>query len=87
MSVGGALVLSRVVPAASKGLTATLRPIALASTIILYVVDRATRRMLPLAALLELTLVFPDEASSRFKVALLSRAPLWRHQRDRTPSR
>ena len=38
----------------------------------LYVADRMTRRMLPLAALLSLTLAFPDEAPSRFKIAMRS---------------
>ena len=33
-------------------------------------IDRLTRRMLPLAALLKLALVFPDEAPSRFRTAL-----------------
>jgi hypothetical protein len=35
-------------------------------------VDRATRRLLPLAALFSMSLVFPDEAPSRFSVALRS---------------
>ena len=46
--------------------------IAAVSTVILYGADRLTRRMLPLAALLSLTLVFPDEAPSRFKIAMRS---------------
>jgi hypothetical protein len=46
--------------------------IAVASTIVLLGVQRALRRLLPLAALLSLTLVFPDEAPSRFRVALRS---------------
>jgi HD-GYP domain-containing protein (c-di-GMP phosphodiesterase class II) len=32
--------------------------------------DRATRRLLPLSALFHISLVFPDEAPSRFRVAL-----------------
>ena len=32
--------------------------------------DRAARRLLPLAALLQLSLVFPDQAPSRFQAAL-----------------
>jgi len=32
--------------------------------------DRLTRRLLPLAALLKLTLIFPDQAPSRFRVAV-----------------
>ena len=38
----------------------------------LVVVDRVFRKLLPLAALLKLSLVFPDEAPSRFKIALRS---------------
>ena len=36
----------------------------------LFVVDKVLRRMLPLASLLQLTLVFPDQAPSRFRTAL-----------------
>jgi len=39
------------------------------STLVVAVVDRAARRLLPLAALLRLCLVFPDQAPSRFSVA------------------
>jgi len=39
------------------------------STLVVAVVDRAARRLLPLAALLRLCLVFPDHAPSRFSVA------------------
>ena len=35
-----------------------------------WLVERAARRLLPLAALLELSLLFPDRAPSRFRVAL-----------------
>ena len=41
-----------------------------ASMATLIVVDRAARRLLPLAVLLRLTLVFPDHAPSRLAVAL-----------------
>ena len=43
-----------------------------AATVVLLVVGRITRRLLPLAALLKLSLVFPDEAPSRFRVAMRS---------------
>ncbi len=46
--------------------------ISAAATVVLLAVDRVTRRLLPLAALLQLSLVFPDEAPSRFKTALKS---------------
>jgi len=43
--------------------------LSLAATVVLIAIDRVTRRLLPLAALLQLSLVFPDEAPSRFKLA------------------
>ena len=39
------------------------------STVVLMTVDRAARRLLPLATLLRLSMVFPDRAPSRFGVA------------------
>jgi HD-GYP domain-containing protein (c-di-GMP phosphodiesterase class II) len=41
-----------------------------AATGVLVVVDRIARRLLPLAALLKLSLVFPDQTPSRFKTAM-----------------
>ena len=46
--------------------------LSVVATVVLVAIDRVTRRLLPLAALLKLSLVFPDEAPSRFKVALRS---------------
>ena len=43
--------------------------VAVTSTGVLILVDRIARRLLPLAALLSLSIVFPDKAPSRFKVA------------------
>ena len=43
-----------------------------ASTTVLICTDRLARRVLPLAALLKLSLVFPDRVPSRFSVALRS---------------
>ena len=43
--------------------------VSVASTGVLIVVDGLARRLLPLAALLNLSIVFPDRAPSRFKVA------------------
>lgn len=40
-----------------------------ASTAVLLVVDRAAKRLLPLAALLKLSMLFPDAAPKRMKVA------------------
>ena len=42
------------------------------STIVLIQSEKIARRFLPLAALLKLSLVFPDEAPNRFKAALRS---------------
>ena len=71
-SVAVAFVLGRVVPRAPTLLLSIVRfaGIAFVSTLALIAVDRVTRRLLPLAALLELTLLFPDQAPSRYKVAL-----------------
>ncbi|MEY2401030.1 MAG: hypothetical protein QOJ08_1141 [Ilumatobacteraceae bacterium] len=73
-SILAALALSKLIPT-TRGWplgVARLIAIAVGSTIVLYGTDRLTRRMLPLAALLNLTLVFPDEAPSRFKIAIRS---------------
>ena len=42
---------------------------AAASVVVCVGVERLTRRLLPLAALLKLSMLFPDRAPSRFKVA------------------
>ncbi len=44
--------------------------ISVAATLVLALIDRGTRRLLPLAALFQLSLVFPDQAPSRFRIAL-----------------
>jgi hypothetical protein len=41
-------------------------------SVVMWLVDRGARRLLPLAALLQLSLVFPDQAPSRFRAALES---------------
>ena len=41
-----------------------------AATLVLVGVERVARRLLPLAALLKLSLVFPDQTPSRFKTAM-----------------
>jgi HD-GYP domain-containing protein (c-di-GMP phosphodiesterase class II) len=73
-SILAALTLSTLIPLAHSWPVAAVRliTIAAASTIVLYLADRLTRRMLPLAVLLSLTLAFPDEAPSRFKIAMRS---------------
>lgn len=39
-------------------------------SLVMWLVDPAARRLLPLAALLRLLLVFPDRAPSRFRAAM-----------------
>ncbi len=75
-SVAAAFTLSQVIEPAPNIALAVLRVIAIAlgATLAMRVVDSLMRRMLPLAALFDLTLVFPDQAPSRFKVALRSGA-------------
>lgn len=41
-----------------------------ASSAVAWLVDRVVRRLMPLTAMLSMTLLFPDRAPSRFKVAL-----------------
>ncbi|MBI5089086.1 MAG: HD-GYP domain-containing protein, partial [Actinobacteria bacterium] len=72
VSVVVAVLLGATLPRASTTSIAVLRflGISVASTLVLVLVDRVTRRLLPLAALLDLTLLFPDQAPSRYGIAL-----------------
>ena len=67
-------ILSRLIPSPHDLLWRVIWWIALlgASTMVLICTDRLARRALPLAALLKLSLVFPDRVPSRFSVALRS---------------
>lgn len=67
-----AIELSGRLPASSSLLGTLLRVlfVVVASTAVVFAVDRAARRFLPLAALYRLSLVFPDRAPSRFRTAL-----------------
>lgn len=67
------------------GTGAWMAQAAVVSTATLLVVDRFARRLLPLASLFNLSLVFPDEAPSRFSVAL--RAGTARRLRERIEHR
>ena len=71
-SVLGGLAVSRAVPPAAGLGAAVVRFLLIAATsiVVLAAMDRLSRRFLPLAALLKLSLVFPDRAPSRFSVAL-----------------
>lgn len=73
-SVLCAVVVSRVLPAPSTliGLIGWWVALSLLGIGALWVVDRLARRLLPLAALFKLSLVFPDSAPSRYRVALRS---------------
>ena len=73
-SVGCAALVSAALPHAHR-LSAALgwwAVVLVCSTLTLYAVDRVARRLLPLALLLRLSLVFPDQAPKRFRVAARS---------------
>ena len=73
-SVGCAALVSAALPHAHH-LSAALGwwvVVLVCSTVTLYAVDRVARRLLPLALLLRLSLVFPDQAPKRFRVAARS---------------
>jgi len=69
--VGAAIFLSQALPRPLGFLASALWWVALfvASATVASLVDRVARRMLPLAALLGLTMIFPDRAPSRFAMA------------------
>lgn len=51
------------------GALASWLTVIVVSTIVLFGIDRLTRRLLPIATLLKLSMLFPDRAPSRYKVA------------------
>src|SRR5262245_32995185 len=57
-------------PDTLAGIVAWLAAMILLATATLWTIDRWSRRLLPLAAMLRLSLVFPDNAPSRFSLAL-----------------
>ncbi len=67
-----AFVLSAQLPLADGvgGRLARWLGIVVVSTATMMVVDRLARKLLPLSVLLRLTLVFPDQAPSRFRIAM-----------------
>lgn len=70
-AVGASALLSRRLPA-PEGLSETVLTwvaLLVVSTIVLFVVGRLARRLLPLAALLKLSMLFPDHAPKRLAVA------------------
>ena len=72
VSVAMAWLLSGVLPKPHSFAMGIARwfAIALVSTLVLISVDKLARRLLPLATLFGLTLAFPDQAPSRFRMAL-----------------
>ena len=70
-SFGVAALLTRVLPRADGVATTVLSivVVAAASLVTLVLFERAARSLLPLAALLNLSLIFPDKAPKRFAVA------------------
>ena len=70
-SFGVAALLSHVLPRADSVGTRVLwtAVIIVASLVTLVALERAARQLLPLAALLNLSLTFPDKAPARFAVA------------------
>ncbi|MBA2752217.1 MAG: HD domain-containing protein [Actinobacteria bacterium] len=71
-AVTSATIASRMLPAPAGAIGTALwwSGIIAASTLTLVLVERQARRLLPLATLYKLTLLFPDRAPSRFGVAL-----------------
>jgi hypothetical protein len=82
-SFGVALWLSRTLPRAHSPWTAALwiGIAAIGSLLTLVVFERAARRLLPLAALLNVSLLFPDKAPARFAVARRTGTPRELHER------
>ena len=72
VSFAAALLLNYVIPRPVSVLTAIARVVLIlvASVVVLALVDRQARKLLPLAALLQLSLLFPDQMPNRFKLAL-----------------
>lgn len=70
-AVGASAFLSRQFqePASWGGAVGQWSLLLVVSTVVLLVVDRAARRLLPLAALLKLSMLFPDAAPKRLSVA------------------
>ena len=93
VSIAMAWLLSGILPKPHSFMMGIARwfAIALVSTLVLIAVDKLARRVLPLATLFGLTLAFPDQAPSRFRMALRtgSTAQLRRrieHARSGAPS-
>ena len=73
-AIGAAFALDQFVPKpdSTGGTVVRILAIMLSALVVLIVVERLTRRLAPLAALLRMSLLFPDQAPSRFSTALRS---------------
>ena len=73
-AIGAAFALDQFVPTpdSTGGTVVRILAIFLSALVVLIVVERLTRRLAPLAALLRMSLLFPDQAPSRFSTALRS---------------
>ncbi|HEX2152992.1 MAG TPA: Ig-like domain-containing protein [Acidimicrobiia bacterium] len=60
------------VPRSAPAIVAWWICLAAASALAAWAVDRLARRLLPLTVMLKMTMLFPDQAPSRFRVALRS---------------
>jgi putative nucleotidyltransferase with HDIG domain len=71
-SIASTVVLVRLVPRPAGIIAAVLwwAGIFMTASVVLLAVDRAARRLLPLAAMLQLSLAFPDQTPSRLSIAL-----------------
>lgn len=72
-SIAFVYVVSRIIPPPAGGLTLLIAwwiGISAAATLVLARIDRLTRRLLPIVALYKLSLIFPDRAPDRFRIAL-----------------
>jgi hypothetical protein len=76
-SLGIAMLLSHLLPRATDALSAALwiAVVAAGSLATLFAFGHAASRLLPLAALLNVSLLFPDEAPKRFAVARRTGSP------------
>ncbi len=72
-----AILISHLLPQATGPFTAVfwIIVVAVGSLLTLVVFERAARRLLPLAALLNVSLLFPDKAQARFAVARRTGSP------------
>ncbi|HTW20263.1 MAG TPA: HD domain-containing phosphohydrolase [Mycobacteriales bacterium] len=69
VSSGALLLVSHLWPAPSGGRGWWLAGLAAVAVVVAFVVERGARRLLPLASLLRLTMLFPDRAPSRMRIA------------------